>query len=171
MVKDLLTLSSLEAQAGKECQPVEVSELLNALAEEYGVLAEGCNVTLELHVADQGLIDGDRGKLYRAFSNILDNAIKFNVEGGRITISCRHQSDDKVVVSVLNPGPGVAEEELSQVFDQFYRGEKSRVTEFGGFGLGLAIVKKIMHLHRGEITFASGSGGVTKFTMLLPCRQ
>jgi signal transduction histidine kinase len=71
-------------------------------------------------------------------------------------------------VTVSNTGPGVAESEITKVFDQFYRAEKSRAVQHGGSGLGLTIVKRIVELHGGEVTFESGQDGWTQVTVTLP---
>ncbi|MDD2463070.1 MAG: HAMP domain-containing sensor histidine kinase [Desulfobulbus sp.] len=170
LVKDLLTLSSLEALAGLECHPVDLSTLLNSLVEDYGFLAEDLHIGIKVTIEPHCLVHGAAEKLQRAFVNLFDNALKFNVEGGRISVTCSHQGDT-VEVIIANTGTGVAEAALPQVFDQFYRGEKSRATEFGGFGLGLAIVKKTIALHQGHVTFESGLGAITKLTVRLPRLQ
>ncbi|MGD9948581.1 MAG: sensor histidine kinase [Desulfobulbus sp.] len=170
LIKDLLTLSSLETLAGVECGTVDLSALLNSLVEDFGVLAEERHIAIKGEIEPHCLIQGAPEKLHRAFANLFDNALKFNRECGRIDISCT-QADDAVVITIANTGTGVAEAELPQVFDQFYRGEKSRATEFGGFGLGLAIVKKTIDLHQGRVTFESGLGIITKLTVRLPRLQ
>jgi signal transduction histidine kinase len=140
---------------------------LSSLVEEYRFPAEAHNITLDVHLPEQVVVHGDAKKLRRAFSNILDNAIKYNVEGGRIELT-GDQSSAELTVSVANAGPGVPEAEIPKVFDQFYRVEKSRSNEHGGSGLGLAIVKKIIELHRGKVKFESQEKGWTRITVSLP---
>jgi signal transduction histidine kinase len=167
LVKDLLNLSSLESVPGLDRQRVELTALLSSLVEEYRFLADAYNINMDVHLPKQLFIQGDEEKLHRAFSNILDNAIKYNVEGGRIELT-GEQSAGWQVVSVGNMGPGVPEAEIPYVFDQFYRLEKSRSIEHGGSGLGLAIVKKIIELHGGSVKFESERECWTKVTVSLP---
>lgn len=167
LVKDLLNLSALETLPEVEINPVQITSLLSSLAEEYRFLAEANNITMDVHIPEQLVVHGDAKKLRRAFSNILDNAVKYNVEGGRIELT-GDQSSVELTVSVANTGPDVPEAEISKVFDQFYRVEKSRSIEHGGSGLGLAIVKKIVELHRGKVKFESQQKGWARITVSLP---
>ena len=167
LVKDLLDLSALETLTGLDRKPVQITALLSSLAEEYRFLAEARNITMDIRLSKELVIHGDAGKLRRAFSNIVDNAVKYSVEGGRIEVTA-DQSATEQTVTVTNTGPGVAEAEIPKVFDQFYRVEKSRSAKHGGSGLGLAIVKRIVELHGGEVNFESRQGDWTRVTVILP---
>ncbi len=169
LVKDLLNLSSLETLTGIDPKPVQITELLSSLAEEYKFLANAQNIKMDIRLARRLVIQGDGEKLHRAFSNILDNAVKYNVDGGQIELTC-DQSATELTVTVANTGPGVAEAEIPRVFDQFYRVEKSRSIQNGGSGLGLAIVKRIVELHGGNVKFESRQEGWTLVTVSLPRR-
>lgn len=170
LVKDLLNLSSLETITGLDPKPVHITELLSSLAADYGFLADAQNIQMDLHLSPQLIIQGDVEKLTRAFSNILDNAVKYNEDDGRIEVDC-DQSDVDVTITITNTGPGVVEAEIDKVFDQFYRVERSRSLQHGGSGLGLAIVKKIVALHNGTVKFESEPGEWTRVTVSLPRRQ
>jgi len=113
------------------------------------------------------LVRGDPEKLSRAFSNIIDNALKYNLEGGRIEASVE-QSAAGLTVRIGNTGVGILAAEFPLVFEQFYRIEKSRSSQFGGSGLGLTIAKRIVELHRGQITIESGGENWTQVTVFLP---
>ena len=78
------------------------------------------------------------------------------------------QSSTEVTLCVANTGPGIAEDEIPKVFDQFYRVEKSRSSRYGGSGLGLAIVKRIIELHHGSVVLESGQRDWTRLTVRLP---
>ncbi len=167
LVKDLLSLSSMETTAVVDSNPVDMTWILSCLAEEYGFLAEARGIEMDIRLPPKLIVQGDRDKLRRAFSNIFDNAVKYNEEGGRIELTgCKDA--DGVSVIVGNTGPGVAESEIPKVFDQFYRVEKSRSVEHGGSGLGLAMVKRIVELHGGETRFESTPGEWTQVTVTLP---
>lgn len=167
LVKDLLNLSSLEAFVGVDREPVQLNDLLLSLAGEYRFLAEPRRIQIDTRLPEELLITGDRGKLQRAFSNLLDNALKYNVDGGRIVVTATESGAD-VSVAVANTGPAVAEEDIPMIFDQFYRVEKSRSTRNGGFGLGLSIVRRIVELHGGVVRFESGPDGWNRVTVSLP---
>lgn len=160
LVKSLLNLSSLEALHNLETRPVDVSALLGDLVENYRFLAEGSGIRIEKRIERGLTLRGDEEKLRRAFSNILDNAIKYNLEEGEgiVEVSAAQRKDGLNVV-VRNTGSPVPEGEFENVFRQFYRLEKSRSVEKGGFGLGLAIVKRTVELHGGVIRFYSEKAG------------
>jgi two-component system OmpR family sensor kinase len=170
LVKDLLNLSSLETLTSIDPKPVHICELLSSLAGEYQFLADAHNIKMDIHLPNQLVIQGDAEKLHRAFSNILDNAIKYNVDGGQIELTAE-QSATELKVTIANTGPGVAEAEIPKLFDQFYRVEKSRSIEHGGSGLGLAIVKRIIELHNGNVTLESKQGSWTRATVYLPLHR
>ena len=170
LVKDLLNLSALETLTGLDRKPLDLKALLSSLIEEYRFLAEAHHITIEARLPPKLALLGDEKKLRRAFSNILDNAIKYNVEGGRIELT-GGQSASELTIAVGNTGPGVPEAEIPKVFDQFYRVEKSRSIDYGGSGLGLAIVKRIIDLHEGRVTFESRPGDWTQVTIHLPPHQ
>jgi signal transduction histidine kinase len=167
LVKDLLNLSSLETLSSIDPKPVQISELLSALAGEYKFLADSRDIKIDIRLPNGLAIQGDEQKLHRALSNILDNAIKYNVDGGQIALR-GDLSSAGLTVTVANTGPGVAEADIPRVFDQFYRVEKFRSIEHGGSGLGLSIVKRIVELHGGNVTFESEQGGWTQVTVSLP---
>jgi two-component system OmpR family sensor kinase len=167
LVKDLLNLSSLETLTSIDPKPVNITELLSSLAAEYQFLADAHNIKIDIRLPDRLLIQGDAEKLNRAFSNILDNALKYNVDGGRIEV-IGDQSGVDLTITVTNTGPGVAEAEIPKVFEQFYRVEKSRSAGYGGSGLGLTIVKRIVELHGGKVELESQQGAWTRVTVSLP---
>lgn len=167
LVKSLLNLSALEILSSIDPKPVRLNKIISSLLEDYKFLAEGRNIHMEARLPGKYVLLGDEEKLKRAFSNILDNAIKYNVNGGRIELTANH-SDVELSVTISNTGAGVAETEIPRVFEQFYRTEKSRSTRYGGSGLGLAIVKRIVDLHHGKVNFESQQGEWTNVTVILP---
>lgn len=170
LVKDLLNLSSLETLTSIDPKPVHITELLSSLTADYRLWANAQNLQMEIHLPRQLIIQGDAEKLNRAFSNILDNAIKYNTDGGRVEV-IGIQSASELTITITNTGPGIAEAEIPKVFDQFYRVEKSRSLGYGGCGLGLAIVKRIVELHGGKVKLESRQGSWTRVTICLPVRR
>ena len=170
LVKGLLELSSLETLAGIDPRPVQLTELLSSLVEEYRFLADFRNIKIVIHLPQGLVMLGDGEMLSRAFSNILDNAVKYNADGGMIELTAE-QSNAEITVSVANTGPVLAEAEIPKLFNQFYRAEKSRSIHHGGSGLGLAIVKRIVELHAGKVRFDSRQGAVNRLIVTFPTLQ
>ena len=167
LVKNLLDLSSLEIEGTTTEDPIDVVKMLESLIADYCFLADTRNIRINARLPEQLIVKGNAAKLNRAFSNILDNAVKYNVDGGRVEV-VGDQSAAELTITVTNTGPGVAEAEIHKVFEQFYRVEKSRSLQHGGSGLGLAIVKRIVELHGGRVTLESEQGVWTRVTVCLP---
>jgi signal transduction histidine kinase len=167
LVKSLLDLSALEIEGTTTKDSIDVVKILESLIADYRFLADARNIRLEVRLPRQLVVQGNADKLNRAFSNILDNAIKYNVDEGQVRV-IGDQSGTEIIVSVENTGAGVDEAEIPKVFEQFYRAEKSRSIQHGGSGLGLAIVKRIVELHGGEVKFERPEKGRAKVTVCLP---
>jgi two-component system, OmpR family, sensor kinase len=167
LVKSLLDLSSLEIEGAASEDAIDAVKILESLIADYRFLAELREIDIEVRLPEQFIVKGSAEKLNRAFSNILDNAIKYNVDGGRVEV-IGDQSGADLTITITNTGPGVAEAEIHKVFDQFYRVEESRSQRYGGSGLGLAIVKRIIELHGGTVIFESKPGSWTRVTVSLP---
>jgi signal transduction histidine kinase len=167
LVKNLLDLSALEMVDALEVEAVSLPALIDSLLTDYRLLSEARKINIDLHLAALGDIRGDRKKLRRAFSNILDNAVKYSDDGGKITIE-GIQGKNEVTIRVTNTGPGIAPGDIDKVFDQFFRAEKSRSVEHGGSGLGLAMVRRIIALHGGRVELESREGNWTRVAVNLP---
>ena len=117
-------------------------------------------------------ITGDRERIEQVFINIISNAVKYTPDGGRIDIKAvASQPEGEVRVYIRDNGIGIAEEDLSKLFERFYRVDKSRTSESGGTGLGLSIAKEIVESHGGSITARSKVGVGTLMTVTLPIRS
>jgi len=167
LVRDILNLSGLELDRAVVSERVDLKSILEPLTEDYTLLASGRNIQLTMEFKGSLVIMGDYDKLFRAFSNILDNAVKYSDEGGKIKISAEHR-DGRVEVRVFNTGEGIPAASLGKVFEQFYRVEQSRASRYGGSGLGLAIVKRIIELHGGTVGIESRAGESVTFSVNLP---
>ena len=106
-------------------------------------------------------------RLEQMLTNLIDNAIKFNVEGGSVTVS-HLTGENKDVIMVADTGEGISGEHLQRIFERFYRTDRARSREIGGTGLGLAIVKHLTRLHGGEINVSSELSKGTNFSIELP---
>ena len=100
------------------------------------------------------MVSGDKAALLELFTNLIDNAIKYNVREGKIYISTRKEAGF-VVCEIKDTGTGIPEKDLGKVFDRFYRVDKSRSKQIGGSGLGLSICQEIVKLHGGRIEIES----------------
>ena len=105
--------------------------------------------------------------LYQIAFNLVENAIKYNVPGGTLTVSL-HKQDDMAILRVSDTGMGIPPEAIGHVFERFYRVDKARSRESGGSGLGLAIVRSMVERNNGEITLQSTVGKGTTFTVSFP---
>jgi two-component system phosphate regulon sensor histidine kinase PhoR len=112
-------------------------------------------------------VKGDGEHLQRVFINLIDNAVKYNHDGGKIRLEVSAKNKG-VHMSLFNTGAGIPATDRDRVFVQFYRVEKSRSTAYGGSGLGLSIVKRIIELHRGRIDIESRPSGGTRVNIFLP---
>lgn len=179
LVNDLLDLASIEAgQVVMDLQPVEVSALLQDCAERSTLQAERSQITLQVDSHADLLVTADRDRLAQVLGNLLDNALKHTPAGGRITLAARSVTADSgspkgqprrlVEISVADTGEGILPDDLSRIFERFYRGDKSRAQTGKGSGLGLAIAHEIVIAHGGQMRAESVVGLGTKFTVTLP---
>ncbi|MEI6846064.1 MAG: ATP-binding protein, partial [Candidatus Firestonebacteria bacterium] len=105
--------------------------------------------------------------LEQVFINLLDNAVKFNKDGGSVSVEAE-EGQEKIKITVKDSGPGIPETDQARIFERFYRVDKGRSREFGGTGLGLAIVKHIIQLHGGTTGVESKLSEGSKFFFTLP---
>jgi len=165
LVNELLDLSRIESGA-VTLQPerVHLGELVAEAASLLRPRTEGPGVTIIYDGCDLEVM-ADRASLLRVASNLLDNAIKWSPEGGRIWVTTEDEGD-LVALAVRDEGPGIASQDLPRVFERFYKAEASRSS--GGVGLGLAIVKHTVRAHGGTATAENAPGGGAIFTVRLP---
>ncbi len=167
LIEDLLALSRLEAdETHIRREPLSVGALLQDAVERKARLASDYQVTLNLRLDYTGEIRADRKMLDTVFSNLLDNAIKYNRPGGDVTVATGLVGDT-VELSVTDTGIGIPEEDLPRIFERFYRVDKARSRDTGGTGLGLSIVKHIAEVHGGSVAVQSEEGTGSRFVLRL----
>jgi signal transduction histidine kinase len=164
LTEDLLLLARGQQLAPPEPEPVDLSALLEDVAETLSPLAEAKGLALECHVAPNLTIHSDRDSLIRLFVNLVDNAIKFT-QSGKVTVAALIESG-LIRIDVIDTGKGIMSEHLGHVFDRFYRVDAARAQI--GAGLGLAIALQIARACGGDITVTSNWGGGTTFSVTLP---
>jgi two-component system phosphate regulon sensor histidine kinase PhoR len=160
LIEDLLDLASVEqGQARIALAPVPLPEVLAQVEALTRPIALEKKQTLTLDLPeDLPRVLADRDRLAQVLINLLDNAVKFTPEGGRIEIRAR-SGPGRIMVSVEDNGVGIPPQDLGRIFERFYRVERSRDRRVGGTGLGLAIAKHLVQAQGGEIGVESGPGG------------
>lgn len=154
----LLRIARLES-AGKVLNPelVDLSSVVLDAAEFYEALAEDKEQVLDLSVGLRIYVEGDKDLLFQAVSNLIDNAIKYTPEGGRVEV-CLALLQQRVVLEVKDSGIGIPAEERDKVFQRFYRVAKSR--SLPGNGLGLSLVSAVISMHQGNISLGDNQPGL-----------
>jgi len=156
IVTALLRIAEIEHRRRLEgFGQVRLAPLLREVGDLYDPIAEDKRVTLRVEAADEAPVHGDRDLLFEAVANLVDNAVKFTPEGGRVELALLRR-EGEIVIQVRDTGPGIPEIEREAVTKRFYRSDKSRRTE--GLGLGLSLVAAIVKLHGFRFAFAAGPG-------------
>ncbi|MDO8662500.1 MAG: ATP-binding protein [Candidatus Omnitrophota bacterium] len=168
LVNDLLALSQLESKEA----PLEIKDVnLQREAEEvilgFDSQLKKKNVEIENTLAHDISVKADKERIKQVFTNLIDNAIKFNKKDGRVKIYAE-EINGKLKISVEDFGIGIPEKDIPRIFERFYRVDKARSRQLGGTGLGLSIVKHIIELHGGNVGVESAEGLGSKLWFLLP---
>ncbi|HXW01500.1 MAG TPA: ATP-binding protein [Anaerolineae bacterium] len=169
LINDLFELSQLETgQIQLAIEAVNLNDLLSDVVESMQAQAGAKGISLKaIFSEDLPLIQGELNKIQRVIYNLVQNAIRHTPTSGSISLATQVVPEG-VQVEVADTGEGIAPEDLPHIFDQFFRGEKSRSRETGGAGLGLAIAKRIVEAHHGQIWVESQVGAGTRFRFILP---
>jgi two-component system phosphate regulon sensor histidine kinase PhoR len=169
LVDDLLELSRLESdEHPTEKVEVDLPAVVRRAADLLMPLAQRKRQSLVLEIdASMPRVQGIADYLERAVSNLIENAIKYTPEEGRITVRAAREPQS-AVVQVTDTGIGIPPDDLPRIFERFYRVDRSRSREMGGTGLGLSIVKHVAQSHGGTIEASSSPGRGSTFTMKLP---
>jgi two-component system phosphate regulon sensor histidine kinase PhoR len=188
LIDDILEISRLEAK--KELGPfvkIDLRDLVDRAVETTSVAARKKNVIIEKHCDEQDqFILGIEDHVYRAIVNLLNNAVNYNKDGGRVEVYCQKVGGaaagqapaagqalgagptEGIEVKIIDTGIGIAERHLPRIFERFYRTDAARSRELGGTGLGLAIVKHVMNIHGGSVAVESAEGQGSTFTLSFP---
>jgi len=179
LVNDLFQLSRLESgQVGMETETVDLVALVRDAALRYRAEAGEAGIDFRVTPDEAGAargaglrleVSGDRDRLKQVLSNLIENALRFTPEGGRVDVAVE-RSGPQAVVRVADTGPGIPEEDLERVFDRFYTVDRSRARSKGGTGLGLAIAREIVRAHGGRIWAERRPEGGTLFAFSLPLK-
>ncbi|HIY16469.1 MAG TPA: HAMP domain-containing histidine kinase [Candidatus Intestinimonas stercorigallinarum] len=163
----LLTLTRMDSAVAVETAPVEVAPVVEKVVHMLSPLAKESAVTVETCLEADCVVQATQDDLYQIAFNLVENAVKYNVPGGRVMVGLRAMGD-LVLLTVEDTGVGIPEEDLPKVFDRFYRVDKARSRAAGGTGLGLSIVKDTARQHGGAVTVRRREEGGTCFQVAFP---
>jgi signal transduction histidine kinase len=147
---------------------VNIDDFLLSLAQNFKILGHDKNIDIILDSNTNCFVLIDKELMIQAFSNLVDNAIKYGEEFKPVRITSEIWNDDKVRVTIINQGEGIPQNSIPNIFDRFYRVESSRSRKTGGVGLGLSVVKAICEWHQADLIVTSIPGNETKFSVFLP---
>ncbi len=167
MINTMLVISRTRAGEGNfHFEPLDLSRMIQAACDLYAPVAEDKQIDVACQVPGRFEVTADVAMLQRAFSNLLDNAIKYTGPGGRILVEIIRKNDTMLEIRVTDTGPGIPEELHDRIFDRFFRAESSRSSS--GSGLGLSFARAIVREHGGDIQVGSSQGSGACFILTLP---
>lgn len=168
IITDLLALVKMtRTSADMNVEPMDINAILELMLKRLGPIAARANVKLVFESRRKVSAEIDEVKMTLAFSNLVENAIKYNVDSGwvKVVLDADHQY---FTVEVSDSGIGIPQEAIEHIYERFYRVDKSHSREIGGTGLGLAITRNVILMHRGSINVKSEEGKGTTFTVKIP---
>lgn len=168
IVNDILTLA--EVEAGTQVltkRPLDLKSMVNDLADQMQFLAMERNMQIEAQDLPEAVVQADDLWIRRAVLNLLDNAIKYSRDGGKIRVSMTNDGA-KVSLCIRDDGIGIAEQDLPHIFERLFRADPARNRNTGGVGLGLALVKWVVEAHDGRVMVASAPDQGAQFQIELP---
>ena len=169
LIEDIIRLSQLDEEQEMPHEDVNLYELCDEVVKSLEPTASARGIKLEL-VGGVCVINGVRRLLYEIVYNLCDNAIKYNVDDGSVTVTAKPDSDG-VLLSVSDTGIGIPPEHQSRIFERFYRVDKSHSKQSGGTGLGLSIVKHAVKYHNAKLELVSAPGKGTTITVHFPAKE
>lgn len=172
LVNDIIKLSKLDEKSiSQEKEEINLAELSKEVITPLLPVAEKKNVKIDLEAENQVFINGVRSVIFEMIYNLVENAIKYNKNDGKVIVKVSKISENpsskkqNVVLSVSDTGIGIPKNEQERIFERFYRIDKSRSKESGGTGLGLSIVKHGAKYHNAKVTLSSQEGKGSTFTI------
>ncbi|PWR02990.1 two-component sensor histidine kinase [Meridianimarinicoccus roseus] len=176
LVNDLLSLSQVETE--ERIRPTDLQDvpaLVESVCHSLRPLAEDGDIALEILPPDAlPMVLGDADQLRQVFTNLIENAMKYGRDGGRVVVRFDTIARDPILagpaiaICVQDYGPGIDSIHIHRLTERFYRADDHRSQQLGGTGLGLAIVKHILNRHRGRLKIESRLGEGSRFSVLLP---
>ncbi|MBE5943615.1 MAG: cell wall metabolism sensor histidine kinase WalK [Lachnospiraceae bacterium] len=171
IINDLLTLVKTDRKdAEMNISEVDVNELLEVILKRVTPIATSRGIEITYESYRDVVADADEVKLSLALTNIIENAVKYNVDNGwvKVTLNADHKNFH---IKVADSGVGIPDDCKEHIFERFYRVDKARSRDTGGTGLGLAITRNVIRMHKGSIKLYSESGEGTTFTIKIPIKR
>jgi len=166
MLKALMDISEAEAGMMKlHRELTSIPALLQKVIEMYDLISEEKHITITTDFAPDCQASVDSTRMSQAFANLLDNALKYTPEGGKVHLACR-ATDNTVTVAIRDTGMGIPATDQPHIWERLYRGDKSRTQR--GLGLGLSLVKAIVEAHQGTVAVTSDAGQGAEFVITVP---
>jgi len=172
IVEDLLMLSKIESKEFQlKVEVISLQDLIDDVIEFVKEPAAKRKISISRNeIPSSPTLKADRSYLEQVLTNLLDNAIKYTPEGGRVTISAVEKDHEEIQFAIEDNGIGIPREDIPRIFERFYRVDKGRSQELGGTGLGLSIVKHLVQAHGGTVWVESQFGKGSTFYFTLPRR-
>lgn len=167
LLNDLLNLSELDAGKKGKQTTVNLHEIAEQVVSELAEKARKGSIQVSVDIPGELSVIAGKHQMVQVMRNLIDNAIKYNSEGGRVDI-LGNETDSEITLTVKDTGVGIPPSDLDRIFERFYRVDKARSRQLGGTGLGLSIVKDIVEAHDGRIMADSEVGVGSSFTIALP---
>lgn len=167
MTAKLLSLTKAEGAAGAESEIIYMAPTIRRVAKMLRQQAQQADIHVELELERDVPVLILEDDLYQIVFNLMENGIKYNTPGGKLTFSLR-RAEDNAILEVSDTGVGIPEDAVEHIFERFYRVDKARSRASGGSGLGLSIVRTIVQRNRGQIQVSSAPGQGTTFTVTFP---
>ncbi len=165
LVQDILSLARVENQdgrLGKTAVDLTTLARTSVIHHEHAVMTK--NISLQVDVSDQVVVQGDTEAMRQVIDNLLTNAIKYTPDGGSVRLTIGRDGS-QAVLRVQDTGVGIPTEHHARIFERFYRVDKHRSREDGGTGLGLSIVKHLVHSMNGKVSVSSAPGQGSTFVV------
>ena len=166
LIDDIIHLSQIESAEGMPFEEVDLADIAREALDSVSISASESNLDLSFS-GENCLMQGVPGILFELCYNLCDNAVKYNVEGGSVSVSVA-EDENSVLLKVSDTGIGIPPEHLNRVFERFYRVDKSHSRQSGGTGLGLSIVKHAAACHHAELDIESSPGQGTEISVRFP---
>jgi len=167
MIYDLLDLTRIESgQKHRTLTNVDVLDVARQCIEDRSPEADARGIEIELHANDPVQLLGDRGEIEIILNNLVANAVKYNRDGGHVTVTLS-DTDEDVTIAVADTGIGMTADEAGRLFKDFVRIKNAKTKHILGSGLGLTIVKKLAHLYEGDVSISSEPDVGSTFTVVL----
>ena len=167
MTQKLLSLTRIESQEDSDCEIVYIAPTVDRVVRMLTGIANENSITMQTQIIQDCSILIIEDDLYQIIFNLVENGIKYNTTGGKLTVTLDRE-EENAVISVRDTGVGIPEESVEHVFERFYRVDKARARKTGGSGLGLSIVRNMVERNGGQISLESKVGEGSLFTLRFP---